>query len=151
MTGLDLISLPSKDVGTVASGLLDEFVSRFGLPEELCSYQGKEFCYQVSTELCKLGKYYHDFSKAYNPQANWVERFHRSLGSLLTVNLDRNDINWVSKLAAIKLAYNSKVHSSTGVTPALAFLGHEVKLPVNMMISEPENPPSRYKWLTNLQ
>lgn len=46
---------------------------------------------------------------------------------MLTINLDWNNVNWVSKLAAIKPAYNSKVHSVTRVTPALAFLGHEVK------------------------
>ena len=80
-----------------------------------------------------------------------VEQFHRSLGALITANLDKNDINWVSKLAAIKLAYNSKVHSSTGVTPALAFLGHEIKLPINLMMPAPKNPPSKCKWLSNLQ
>ena len=82
-----------------------------------------------------MGKYYYDFSKA-----NQGKRFYRSLSTLLTVNLDRDYINWVSKLAAIKLAYNSKINSST-----------EVKLPVNIMIPEPENRPPIYKWLSNLQ
>ena len=58
----------------------------------------------------------------------------------MTANLDRNDIKWVSKLAAIKLANNLKFHSSTGETPALAFLGYEIKLPINLMMPEPENP-----------
>ena len=87
----------------------------------------------------------------YNPQANRAERFHRSLGSLMTANLDRTDVNWVSKLQAIKLAYNSKVNRSTGVTPALAFLGHEVKIPISLMIPAPEDQPSQYKWLSQLQ
>lgn len=87
----------------------------------------------------------------YNPQANRVERFHRNLGTMLSINLDRDNINWVSKLATIKLAYNSKVHRSTGGTPALAFLDHEVKIPINLMIPEPDNPPLKYKWLSNLQ
>ena len=143
--------IPAKDAGSVASGLLDEFISRFCLPGELYSDQVKEFCNQVFLELSHLGKYHHDFSQAYNPQANRVERFHSSLGNLMTANLDRNDINWVSKLAAIKLAYNSKVHSFTGVTPALAFLGHEIKLPINLMMPEPENSPSKNIVLSNLQ
>jgi hypothetical protein len=69
----------------------------------------------------------------------------------MTANLDRTDINWVSKLAAIKLAYNSKVHSSSGVTPALALLVHEIKLPIGLMIPAPEDPPSKHKWLNNLR
>ena len=68
-----------------------------------------------------------------------------------TVNLDRHDVNWVSKLQAIKLAYNTRVNSATGDTPALAFLGHELKIPINLIVPEPENPPSKYKWLSNLQ
>ena len=76
---IDLIPIPTKDAGSVASGLLDEFISRFGLPGKLYSDKGKEFCNQVFLELSILGKYHHDFSKVYNPQANRVERFHRSL------------------------------------------------------------------------
>ena len=69
----------------------------------------------------------------------------------MTANLDRTNVNWVSKLPAIKLAYNSKVHRSTGVTPPLAFLGHEVKLTISLMIPAPEDKPFQYKWLSSLQ
>ena len=148
---IDLIPIPAKDAGTVASALLDEFISRFGFPGELYSDQGKEFANKVCAALSELGRYHHDFSNPYNPQANRAERFHRSLGSLMTANLDRTDVNWVSKLQAIKLAYNSKVNRSTGVTPALAFLGHEVKIPISLMIPAPEDQPSQYKWLSQLQ
>ena len=89
---VDLIPIPAKDAGSVALGLLDEFISRFGLPGEWFSDQGKEFCNQVFLELSHLGKYHYDFSNAYNPKANRVEGFHRSLGNLLTANLERNDI-----------------------------------------------------------
>ena len=56
MTGPGLwIPIPAKDAGSVASGLLDEFVSRFGFPGELYSDQGKEFCNQVFVALSDLG------------------------------------------------------------------------------------------------
>ena len=41
---VDLIPIPAKDAGSVASGLLDEFISRFGFPGELHrsrSYRGQ--------------------------------------------------------------------------------------------------------------
>ena len=38
---VDLIPIPAKDAGSVASGLMDKFISRFGLPGELYSDQGK--------------------------------------------------------------------------------------------------------------
>ena len=42
---------------------------------------------------------------AYNLQTNKVERFQGNLTKLLTVELEREDINWISKLSAIKLTY----------------------------------------------
>ena len=132
---VDLIPITAKNAGSVASGLLDEFISRFGFPGELYSDLGKELSNQVCAALSALGKYHHDFSTPYNPQANRVEQFHRSVGTLMTTNLDRTDINWVRKLSAIKLA----------------FLGHEIKLPIGLMIPAPEDPPSKHKWMSNLQ
>ena len=63
---MDLIPTPAKDAGSVASGLLDEFVSRFGFPGELYSDQGKEFSNRVFAALSDLGKYYHDHPTTLN-------------------------------------------------------------------------------------
>ena len=147
---VDLIPIPDKAAITVATYLNEEFTSRFGFPAELYSDQGREFCNQVFDELQKLGKYEHIFSPAYNPQANLVERFHRNLTSMLTVELAREDINWISKLGAIKLAYNSKVHRAIGVTPALAFLGRELKIPLSLVVPEPA-PYTVQTWVGQLK
>ena len=147
---VDLIPIPDKTAITVATYLTEEFTSRFGFPAELYSDQGREFCNQVFEELQRLGKYEHIFSPAYNPQANKVERFHRNLTSMLTLELDREDVNWMTKLPAIKLAYNSKVHRAIGVTPALAFLGRELKIPISLIIPEPA-PYTLQTWVGQLK
>ena len=54
--------LPDKSAVTVASGLNESFLGTFGMPAELYSDQGKEFCNQVFAELDILGKYKHIFS-----------------------------------------------------------------------------------------
>jgi hypothetical protein len=129
---------------------MDEFLSRFGMPAEIFSDQGKEFCNQVFEELKTLGKFEHRFSPAYSPAGNLVERFHQNLTKLLTINLEQTDCNWLRKLPAIQLAYNSRVHAATGVTPALAFLGREVKIPIALMVPEP-GYQSQHSLISNLQ
>ena len=97
-----------------------------------------------------LGKFEHRFSPAYSPAGNLVERFHRNLTKLLTIDLEQTDCNWLRKLPAIQLAYNSRVHAATGVTPALAFLGREVKIPIALMVPEP-GYQSQHSLISNLQ
>ena len=97
-----------------------------------------------------MGKFEHKFSPAYSPSANLVERFHRNLTKLLTIDLNRTDCNWLRKLPAIQLAYNSRVHQATGVTPALAFLGREFKIPIALMVPEP-GYQSQHSLISNLQ
>ena len=79
-----------------------------------------------------------------------MERFHRNLTKLLTIDLNRTDCNWLRKLPAIQLAYNSRVHQATGVTPALAFLGREFKIPIALMVPEP-GYQSQHSLISNLQ
>lgn len=147
---VSLVPIPDKSAVTVASCLNDNFLGTFGMPAELYSDQGKEFCNQVFAELEILGKYKHIFSIAYNPQANKVERFHRNLTCLLTIELEREDTNWIAKLPAIQMAYNSKVHRSTGVTPALAFLGRELKIPLALIAPVPGRG-SETSWIGQLK
>ncbi|KRY47380.1 Retrovirus-related Pol polyprotein from transposon [Trichinella britovi] len=47
---------------------------------------------------------------------------------------------WDDMLPFVMLAYNSSVHESTGVTPAIAMLGRELRLPLDVQIG---NPPGR--------
>ena len=56
---------------------------------------------------------------------------------MLTVELEREDINWISKLSDNKLTYNFKVLRSIGVTPALAFVRRELKIPISLAVPEP--------------
>ena len=53
----------------------------------------------------------------------------------------REDPNWITYLPALTLACNTKEHSATGVTPSLAFLGRELRLPVDLLLglTHPDN------------
>ena len=51
--------------------------------------------------------------------------------------LERKTVQWAEVLPSLTLAYNSKQHTATGVTPFLAFYGREVRLPVDLMLALP--------------
>jgi dUTP pyrophosphatase len=88
--------------------------------------------------MCKKLGIVHTKTPVYNPQSNSVERFHSTLGGMLRVDMPRMDVEWDRRLPFICLAYNSKVNASTGLTPALAFLGREMTLPAEMPLQVPD-------------
>ena len=132
-------AIPNKYAATVATCLLERHFAIFGLPETIKSDNGGEFVNGLLEELAdrlRLGK---STTPVYNPNSNSVERFHRTLNALLRVQMEREDVTWNRFLPAIMMAYNSKVHSSTGVTPFMATYGHEMRLPADLVIASPES------------
>src|SRR5208282_1102910 len=67
----------------------------------------------------------------YCPATNgMLERFHRSLNSLLAKVVKQNQKDWPDHLQTVVAAYRATVHEATGMSPNRVFLGHEVRLPV---------------------
>ena len=56
---------------------------------------------------------------------------------MMKVFLERDDKERVKYLLAMVMAYNTKVNSSTGVTPFFATFGREARLPVDLILLTP--------------
>ena len=135
--------LANKTTQTVANTLMDRWVATFGAPYSIHSDRGTEFTSEVFGALMKLLNVRKSTTPPYSPQSNSIERFHRSLNAIMRVYLDREDVGWSKHLPCAVLAYNSKCHSSTGATPAMAFMGRELKLPLDLIVTLPtSNVPS---------
>lgn len=89
------------------------------------------------------------------PQANGcVERFNRTLVSMMKMYCQDNQNNWDEYLPQLLMAYRSSKHASTKVTPNKMMLGREITLPVQAFISEPEKDNreiSTTEYIENLQ
>ena len=129
--------LKTKETQEVARVLHERFISNFGCPVQIMSDNGKEFTSTLFKDLMTELQIKKTEVPPYCPQGNIVERFHRTLNTYMRVMMDREDSQWYKHLPALVLAYNSKVNVSTGVTPYLAFLGREVRLPVDLMVKLP--------------
>ena len=135
------VPIPNKETQTVARSLLDRVIFIYGCPEEIHSDQGKEFTSKLWEELSNL-QINRTMTPAYNLQSNLVERFHRVLGQMLRVLLERDDQSWVKLVGICVFAYNTKLHTSTGMTPYAALFGREARLPLDLIL---ENLAEKYE------
>ena len=134
------VPIRNKEAATVSKHLMDRYVSILGTPAAIHSDQGKEFTASVFTDLMDKLQVGRTTTPAYNPQSNGnLERFHRTLNSIIRVFCDREDPEWEQYLPSATLAYNTKQHSSTGITPFLGMFGRECRLPIDLIIPTPDD------------
>ena len=132
----------NKEATTVARCLIENYCSDYGFPEGIHSDNGKEFVNEVWNQLCDRLGIKKTTTPTYNPQSNIVERWHRTLNMMMRTFLDREDKEWSRYLPAMVMAYNTKVNSSTGVTPYFATFGREARLPVDLILPTPGDEPT---------
>ena len=46
--------IPTMEASTVAEIMVKEFISRYGIPSKIHSYQGRQFVSKLFKEMCKL-------------------------------------------------------------------------------------------------
>ena len=74
----------------------------------------------------------------YHPQSDGlVERFNRTLLSMLSTTIADHPLDWEDKLRQLCYAYNTSVHSSTGYTPFFLMFGRQARLPVDLAFQLP--------------
>ena len=133
------VPIPNKESATVTKHLMDRYVAIFGTPTAIHSDQGKEFTAGIFKDLMDKLQVKRTTTPTYNPQSNGnLERFHRTLNTLIRVFCDREDPEWEKFLPAAALAYNTKQHSSTGITPYSGMFGRECRLPIDLIIPTPD-------------
>ena len=119
----------------VAKVLMDNIFTKFGMPRRLLSDLGVEFESQLFGELCQRMGIENIRSTAYKPSTNGcVERFHRTLNSMLAKVIDDNQKDWDDRLPSVMAAYRASRHASTNFTPNVLVLGRENRAPVDIVL-----------------
>ncbi|WP_416879508.1 reverse transcriptase domain-containing protein [Litorimonas sp.] len=129
--------IKSKNAEVVAQALIDRWVTVFGVPETLYSDGGGEFVNSIWKQLTERLDINQAIGIPYSKNANIVERFHRTLGQMLRQFLPEGTQDWVRWIGPCCMAYNSKVHSSTGSTPFYAMFQREMILPIDLVMPRP--------------
>ena len=139
----EAVPLNTTDANTVARAIFDNWIARWGAPEQLHSDRGSNFESQITNELCTLLGIRKTRTTAYHPQGNGqVERTNRSLKSLLQAFTTEYDTReWDRALPRCLLAYRATVHTSTAHSPHCMLTGREMRLPLDLSIPFLPSPP----------
>ena len=148
-------ALPNQEARTVATAMLQGFVSRFGVPHELHSDQGRNFESAVFKGICDLLGVKKTRTTPLRPQSDgMVERYNRTIGNQLAMYAQDDPTKWDQHVPMLLLAYRSAAHEGTGETPAKLMLGRELTLPIDLFYGLPEARekfPSVPEYLQNLE
>ena len=89
--------------------------------------------------LCKPLSIDKTRTTSFKPQSNGnVERFHRTLATMLTIYIAKEQNIWDEYLSQIMMAYRSSKQSSTDQTPNILMLGREITLFLQVVIESPK-------------
>jgi len=98
----EAIPLRNHTAPTVARALMVNVFARFGSPRQLLSDRGREFESELFSKLMKWLEIDKLRTTAYQPSTNGaVERFHRTLNSMLGKVVDESQRDWDDKLPAV--------------------------------------------------
>lgn len=111
----------------------DNIVCRFGLPGEIISDNGKQFCDNPFKDWCAQLNITQHFASVKHPQTNGlVEHANRSLGEGIKARLDRHKGKWVEELSHVLWAHRTSIKTSTGDTPFSLVYGTEAVIPAEI-------------------
>ncbi|KAI0208299.1 hypothetical protein LSAT2_007008, partial [Lamellibrachia satsuma] len=113
-----------------ARALLDQWISRFGVPSTIISDRGRQFESNLWTELMTIMACTRVRTTSYHPQANgMVERFHRQLKSSLKSRLEAAANCWILVLPTVLLGIRAAVKEDLGYSSAELVFGMPLRLP----------------------
>ena len=135
----EVFAVPNQTAATIAKLLVEEIVSRHGVPTEILSDRGKAFLSSLMKEIVKLLGIHQVNTTAYHPQTDGlVERFNRTLTAMLA-KTTRKGRDWDKHLPYILFAYRASEQQSTQESPFLLLYGRDPRLPTKAALS-PSRP-----------
>ena len=126
--------MPNQEAETVSNIFVYNFISRYGLPLQIHSDQGRQFEGNIFQNTCELLGIHKTRASAYMPQSDGlVERLNRTIQNMLKKIVKEDQKNWDVKLPLVMWAYRSSIQESTGETPNRMMFGRELHLPTDLL------------------
>lgn len=131
---IECYPLPTKEALVVAKSFVEQFILRYGIPQDIVTDQGKEFLANVFQESCKLLGINTLNSTAYHHETlGALEKSHKHLGAYLRMQVSKHTDNWSTWVPYWCFAYNNTVHTETKYCPFELVFGKLSHIPSNLV------------------
>ena len=139
---IEAYAIPNQGAETVAKKLTEEMFFRFSPPEQLHPDQRRQFEGHIVAQICKMLGIKKTRTTPYHPQSNGlVERFNRTLVSMLSAVVQDRHTDWEDHLRATCMAYNTSVQATTVFSPFYLMFGREARMPLDILFGQPGGSP----------
>lgn len=121
-------AIPLQDISaqTIATTLVREWISRYGIPERLTSDRGRQFTSNLFSELTTILGVHHIKTCAYHPIANGaLERWHRALKAALKCVSG----SWLDSLPLVLLGLRTAIKTDSQVSASQLTFGCHLRVP----------------------
>lgn len=124
---------------------LQDFISRFGLPDTLVSDNGTAFVSEEFKSFCNSNGISHVTSPAYHPASNgqaesYVKIIKKGIKASLLSN-KRADLQHAALLKYL-FDYRNSIHSTTGSSPAQLVFGRKLRSRLDILLPTSPSPSS---------
>ncbi|MCG8033054.1 MAG: DDE-type integrase/transposase/recombinase, partial [Candidatus Thiodiazotropha taylori] len=148
---VECFPMTNMEAGTVAKIMVEEVVTKFGIPNKIHSDQGRQFESALFKEMCTILQIEKTRTTAYHPQSDgMVERFNRTLASMVSMFVDENHSDWDELLPYMTMAYRATANETTGMSPNILMLGRETTTPLDIAFEMPAAikaiPATQWVW-----
>ena len=141
-----VVAVPLQDVTapTVALEFLEQYILKYGPPQNVHSDRGTVFLSGVFKYICKALQSTRSISASFNPTSSAkVERCHKTIVSRLSASVGSDSRNWATFLPYVLYAYNSSIHGTLGYSPFNLLFGRQPQF--NFELNLPSVPEPTLK------
>jgi hypothetical protein len=125
--------------------VMENYISNFSVPETIHSDNGSHFTtHPVQWAAQELGIHW-SFTPPYHPQSNPVERYHRTLTTMLKAVGGGDQHSWQQNLPTCLFQMRTMKSTATGYTPYRMVFGREASLPLQMLYGVPAPENTTYR------
>ena len=130
--------VPDQKTSRIAELLTKEIIPFFGVPEAILTDRGTNLLSHLMLDICSSLGITKLNTTAYHPECDgMVERFNRTLKSMLRQFADKFGTQWDKYLSGLLWAYRNTPHESTGEKPSFLLFGIDCRSPSESALSPP--------------